>query len=163
MSMDNTQNMDQPDESHLPPTKVKRKYICKQCNFLTFNPREHLRHRRDVHHEKVRIVPCFQCQYACQFRQKLNRHLNLMHYKIPNKRVSRRSKKASSSVNNHQLGADQFNTQNNLNQNYRNWLQLQEYLATNQQHPMANSFYYQNYPNQLPVNDGPLDLSLPKQ
>ena len=162
------------DESRLPPTKVKRKYVCKKCDFTTINPREHLRHRRDAHGEKVRIVPCDLCQYACQFRQKLTRHLNLMHLKDPSKRASNcgkngvsRQDSLSTAFNNHdehiidlcQYPADprtlELLQQNDYN--YQMWLQLQQLVATNQ-HQIANSFYYQN-PQTV---SEPLDLSVSK-
>uniref|UniRef100_A0A6G1SKF3 C2H2-type domain-containing protein n=1 Tax=Aceria tosichella TaxID=561515 RepID=A0A6G1SKF3_9ACAR len=164
------------DESHLPPTKVKRKYVCKNCSFMTYNPREHLRHRRDVHNEKVRIVPCFQCQYACQFRQKLNRHLNLMHHKNPNKRASKCEGNGSKVTDNLEISTNNNNQtidlcqhqanlgtleqhQSNSGQSYQSWLQLQQFINNaNQQHQIASSFYYQD---PLMFIE-PLDLSMPK-
>lgn len=71
-------------ESYLPPTKIKRKYKCAQCNHSTVNPRTHLRHRIAAHDDKIRIVECPLCVYACQYRQKLNRHLRLVHNTMPN-------------------------------------------------------------------------------
>lgn len=70
-------------EVELPPTKINRKYACKICPSITNNPRIHLRHLRDVHGQKVKIVECPLCIYACQYRQKLNRHLNLIHRRPP--------------------------------------------------------------------------------
>ena len=162
------------DESNLPPTKVKRKYVCKNCSFTTFNPREHLRHRRDIHNEKVKIVPCYKCQYACQFRQKLNRHLNLMHCKNPVKRASKCGRSAADNIdetrnndNNQTTDICQHQTSistleqhqlTNTDQSFQNWLQLQQYiLHANQQHQLA--FYYQD----PMITSEPLDLSMPKQ
>lgn len=86
-------------ENDLPPTKVKRKYECKapQCHFITVNPRLFLRHRSQEHGEKVRIVECPHCIYACQYRQKLNRHLRLIHNIISN---NNRSSLGNPTVNN---------------------------------------------------------------
>lgn len=72
------------DESCLPPTKIKRQYKCAMCPHITVNPRIHLRHRQQVHNDKIRIVECPLCVYACQYRQKLNRHLKLVHHRMPN-------------------------------------------------------------------------------
>ena len=66
-------------ESLLPPTKIKRKYQCSECEHITLNPREHLRHRQSVHQHNIRIVTCSFCQYACQYSQKLKRHMSLVH------------------------------------------------------------------------------------
>lgn len=74
-----------PLQNHLlPPTKIKRQYKCTSCDHTTINPRQHLRHRIDVHGHKLRIVECPLCVYACQYRQKLNRHLRLVHHCLPN-------------------------------------------------------------------------------
>lgn len=70
-------------ESYLPPTKIKRKYKCTQCGYTTVNPRMHLRHRIASHGDKIKIVECPLCVYACQYRQKLNRHLRLVHNTLP--------------------------------------------------------------------------------
>lgn len=71
----------------LPPTKIKRQYKCSICDHLTVNPRVHLRHRIDAHGHKVKIVECPMCVYACQYRQKLNRHLRLVHHIYPNNNI----------------------------------------------------------------------------
>lgn len=73
-------------EALLPPTKIKRQYTCPEpsCSIKSDNPRTHLRHRRDVHDHKIRIVKCTKCQYACQYKQKLTRHLRLIHKVRPN-------------------------------------------------------------------------------
>lgn len=64
----------------LPPTKIKRQYKCGTCPHVTINPRDHLKHRKYVHGEsKIKIVECPLCQYACQYRQKLIRHMKLVH------------------------------------------------------------------------------------
>ena len=63
----------------LAPTRVRRQYSCEQCNFRTVNPREFLYHRRDDHQAKVKIVECPYCVYACQYFQKLQRHILLVH------------------------------------------------------------------------------------
>lgn len=68
----------------LPATKIKRQYKCNECGHATVNPRAHLRHRVDVHRHKIKIVECPECVYACQYRQKLNRHLRLVHHRAPN-------------------------------------------------------------------------------
>lgn len=81
--------------SQLPPTRIQRKYECKLCNVETFNPRQHLRHKQQVHGEKVRIVECPKCQYACQYKQKLNRHMHLIHRRearVPSKVQARASR-----------------------------------------------------------------------
>lgn len=70
----------QGDFDGLPPTKIKRKYKCLNCDHVTVNPRDHLRHRIDQHGHKLKIVECPLCVYACQYRQKLNRHLKLVHH-----------------------------------------------------------------------------------
>lgn len=67
-------------ENDLPPTKIQRTYKCKECTNETTNPRAHLRHLGRVHGKRVKIVKCPYCLYACQYRQKLNRHLNLIHH-----------------------------------------------------------------------------------
>lgn len=72
------------DERHLPATKIKRQYTCSDCGLRTCNPRQHLRHRKMMHNPKIRIVLCPLCIYACQYRQKLNRHLKLIHECTPN-------------------------------------------------------------------------------
>lgn len=64
----------------LPPTRIKRKYKCASCDHNTVNPRVHLKHRIDAHGHKLKIVECPLCVYACQYRQKLNRHLRLVHH-----------------------------------------------------------------------------------
>lgn len=63
----------------LAPTKIRRQYSCTDCDFRTVNPREFLYHRRDVHNQKVKIVECPYCVYACQYFQKLQRHILLVH------------------------------------------------------------------------------------
>ena len=63
----------------LAPTKIRRQYSCSDCGFRTVNPREFLHHRRDVHNQKVKIVECPYCVYACQYFQKLQRHILLVH------------------------------------------------------------------------------------
>lgn len=70
-------------EAYLPPTKIKRKYTCAHCGYVTINPRMHLRHRVIAHGDKIKIVECPLCVYACQYRQKLNRHLKLVHQLDP--------------------------------------------------------------------------------
>lgn len=67
---------------HLPPTKIKRQYKCLICGHSTVNPRIHLRHLNEVHDQKLKIVECPYCVYACQYKQKLNRHLRLVHNTI---------------------------------------------------------------------------------
>lgn len=86
MSFDYSCNIDnQVANNHLPPTRIKRKYKCANCEHTTINPRLHLRHRIQVHGQKLKIVECPLCVYACQYRQKLNRHLKLVHhYLSPN-------------------------------------------------------------------------------
>ena len=71
----NSNNNDQ----ELAPTKIRRQYTCTDCDFRTVNPREFLYHRRDVHNQKVKIVECPYCVYACQYFQKLQRHMLLVH------------------------------------------------------------------------------------
>ena len=71
------------EEDHLPPTKIRRQYKCSTCGHQTYNPRQHLRHRARVHKDRIRIVECPLCVYACQYRQKLNRHLKLVHNRLP--------------------------------------------------------------------------------
>lgn len=68
----------------LPPTKIKRTYKCKTCEHKTVNPREHLNHLKENHDQNIKIVECPLCLYACQYRQKLNRHLKLVHRCLPN-------------------------------------------------------------------------------
>lgn len=63
----------------LGPTRIRRQYNCESCSFRTINPREFLYHRRDVHGAKVKIVECPYCVYACQYFQKLQRHILLVH------------------------------------------------------------------------------------
>lgn len=63
----------------LAPTRIRRHYTCAECDLKTTNPREYLHHKRDVHNEKVKIVECPHCQYACQYSQKLQRHVLLVH------------------------------------------------------------------------------------
>lgn len=69
------------DTPSLAPTKIRRTYTCVKdaCMFRTSNPREFLYHRRDVHNEKVVINECPHCVYACQYTQKLRRHIQLIH------------------------------------------------------------------------------------
>lgn len=77
---------------NLPPTRIKRKYKCTICEHTTINPRIHLQHRINVHGQKLKIVECPLCVYACQYRQKLNRHLKLVHhYLLPNKPTKNQS------------------------------------------------------------------------
>jgi len=63
----------------LAPTRIRRQYNCDSCSFRTINPREFLYHRRDDHAAKVKIVECPYCVYACQYFQKLQRHILLVH------------------------------------------------------------------------------------
>lgn len=63
----------------LPATRIRRQYNCTDCGFRTVNPREFLYHRRDRHGYKIKIVECPYCVYACQYVQKLQRHLLLVH------------------------------------------------------------------------------------
>lgn len=63
----------------LGPTRIRRQYNCESCSFRTINPREFLYHRRDTHGAKVKIVECPYCVYACQYFQKLQRHILLVH------------------------------------------------------------------------------------
>lgn len=69
------------EDSCLPPTKIRRQYKCpvKECDFTTTNPRQMLYHRQIVHDDKIKIVKCQYCIYACQHRQKLTRHIDLVH------------------------------------------------------------------------------------
>ncbi|RWS26307.1 zinc finger protein Xfin-like protein, partial [Leptotrombidium deliense] len=64
---------------NLAPTRIRRQYTCHDCGIRTVNPREFLYHRRDVHNQKVKIVECPYCVYACQYFQKLQRHILLVH------------------------------------------------------------------------------------
>lgn len=66
---------------NLPPTRIRRQYTCSDCGHRTINPREHLYHRRNFHQHRIKIVECPHCVYACQYLQKLNRHLSLVHKK----------------------------------------------------------------------------------
>lgn len=75
----------------LAPTRIRRHYTCGECNLKTTNPREFLYHRKDYHHEKVKIVECPHCQYACQYSQKLQRHVLLVH-KINHKILTNNSR-----------------------------------------------------------------------
>lgn len=63
----------------LPATRIRRQYTCNDCGFRTVNPREFLYHRRDSHGQRLKIVECPYCVYACQYVQKLQRHLLLVH------------------------------------------------------------------------------------
>ncbi|XP_054164630.1 zinc finger protein Xfin-like [Oppia nitens] len=63
----------------LPATRIRRQYTCNDCGFRTINPREFLYHRRDEHGQRLKIVECPYCVYACQYVQKLQRHLLLVH------------------------------------------------------------------------------------
>lgn len=63
----------------LPATRIRRQYTCNECSFRTVNPREFLYHRRDSHGHRIKIVECPYCVYACQYVQKLQRHLFLVH------------------------------------------------------------------------------------
>lgn len=69
------------NEEYLPPTKIKRKYKCPEagCSLGTTNPRAMLRHRQEEHKHKIKIVLCPMCLYACQYTQKLKRHIELVH------------------------------------------------------------------------------------
>ncbi|RWS11843.1 zinc finger protein Xfin-like protein [Dinothrombium tinctorium] len=64
---------------NLAPTRIRRQYTCNDCGIRTVNPREFLYHRRDMHNQKVKIVECPYCVYACQYFQKLQRHILLVH------------------------------------------------------------------------------------
>ncbi|KAI2796834.1 hypothetical protein BLOT_013706 [Blomia tropicalis] len=66
-------------DSSLPATRIRRQYTCNECGFRTVNPREFLYHRRDGHGHRIKIVECPYCVYACQYVQKLQRHLLLVH------------------------------------------------------------------------------------
>ena len=66
-------------DGSLAPTRIRRQYNCNDCGFHTVNPREFLYHRRDAHGQKVKIVECPYCVYACQYFQKLQRHMLLVH------------------------------------------------------------------------------------
>lgn len=82
----------------LAPTKIKRLYKCghEPCTFSTVNPREFLYHRREVHGEKLKIAECPKCQYACQYTQKLQRHILLMHDQVrPPRTAVKRSAQAA--------------------------------------------------------------------
>lgn len=63
----------------LPATRIRRHYTCTDCSFRSTNPREFLYHRKDGHGYKIKIVECPYCVYACQYVQKLQRHLYLVH------------------------------------------------------------------------------------
>ena len=76
------------DGGGLAPTRIRRQYTCENCTFRTINPREFLYHKRDVHQAKVKIVECPHCVYACQYHQKLQRHILLVH-KITEKGTTR--------------------------------------------------------------------------
>ena len=58
-----------------------RQYNCKQCGYLTNNPRSVLYHRKDFHGEKINIYECQYCQYASQYSGKVERH-TLSRHKI---------------------------------------------------------------------------------
>lgn len=80
MSNNNLNNMNNNNSiADLPATRIRRQYNCNDCGFRTVNPREFLYHRRDGHGYKVKIVECPYCVYACQYVQKLQRHLLLVH------------------------------------------------------------------------------------
>lgn len=106
------------DRNNLPPTKIKRTYSCKSCDHKTINPRLHLNHLRVRHEQNIKIVECPLCVYACQYRQKLNRHLKLVHHCMPD--LSRRvgtedAIRAAASAN---LNQQKYSLPNNvINQN----------------------------------------------
>lgn len=67
------------NKNDLPATRIRRQYNCTDCGISTTNPRQFLYHRRDIHGYKLKIVECPYCVYACQYVQKLQRHLLLVH------------------------------------------------------------------------------------
>lgn len=79
MSLDGSELPANLSQDDLAPTRIRRQYNCDSCAFRTINPREFLYHRRDEHQAKVKIVECPYCVYACQYFQKLQRHILLVH------------------------------------------------------------------------------------
>lgn len=62
-----------------PDNHYERQYACKQCDFVTNNPRAVLYHRKEFHKEKINVHECSYCQYASQYSGKVERHTMLRH------------------------------------------------------------------------------------
>lgn len=138
------------DDSYLPPTKIKRSYKCSICQHSTVNPRLHLKHRIDLHGHKLKIVECPYCVYACQYRQKLNRHMRLVHRQFPNQpgRGSIQSSHSSAAQKNSHSPAN--HSMDISSQNYPSMFENLHAIAS------------QMTPFKTP-NDGPIDLSFPTE
>lgn len=167
--------------NELPPTKIRRKYSCQMCGNFTFNPRIHLKHLQEEHGQKIRIVSCPYCQYACQYRQKLNRHLRLVHKLFTNGNGTETgfniivsSNEMSNDTHHHQL-----NNQNliySTSSSYPNLMvpttthhssafDSHQHLHYHHQHDNQN--YNHNLDYDLPYDlscdsNEPMDLSMPK-
>lgn len=175
-------------EEDLPETKIKRTYKCRICDHKTTNPRNHLTHRRDVHNEtKVKLVKCKFCLYACQYRQKLNRHLRLVHRRNPdgsimmvnherNESMSQQAALSSAPmVNglNSNTDLDSNNDffmllNNSINNNNTNCQPMQQYNVYNSllnylQACVQDSMLASDTPNTQCSQNEPLDLSFPEQ
>lgn len=70
---------DTAEDFELPQCKIRRNYTCTKCTFYTQNPRTYLVHTRDVHFVKLKIFDCPFCVYASRHRQKLSRHVEMVH------------------------------------------------------------------------------------
>lgn len=71
--------VDNEDSKGLPQVKIKRNYVCSQCDYFTQNPRSYLMHLRHVHKERMRIYECPHCTYASRHSQKMHRHVSMVH------------------------------------------------------------------------------------
>ncbi|XP_050399121.2 zinc finger protein 208 isoform X1 [Patella vulgata] len=67
------------ETSSLPSPRISRNYNCSECKFTTTKARVFLNHRRDNHDESFTIYPCNLCEYASQYKHKLQRHEAMAH------------------------------------------------------------------------------------
>lgn len=155
-------------QPQLPPTKIKRQYKCTGCDHTTINPRQHLRHRIDVHGHKLRIVECPLCVYACQYRQKLNRHLKLVHHCLPNQVQARINLDYQQDFD-YNFNSSATSAGDDGNDNNNSMTDKHYHQSSSGVHPLAGIglSYIHAYASQLVgaddqvPDDEPIDLSFP--
>lgn len=120
-------------KDNLPATRIRRQYSCNDCHFRTVNPREFLYHRRDGHGHKIKIELCPYCIYACQYTQKLQRHLLLVHG---------HKNQSMMSPTDEQLSLEEANFNN---RRYQKWMSAGEQMNTNGSSLLDNDISNSNF------------------
>ncbi|VDI05492.1 Hypothetical predicted protein [Mytilus galloprovincialis] len=63
------------------PCKRGRNYSCENCSFTTTKSKAFLYHEIQVHRKAYSIFTCTECEYSSKHKQKVQRHLKLIHKK----------------------------------------------------------------------------------